>query len=267
MRANMAHDPWDVVVLQGNSTEALKRAGGNFIQFNAYVGLLQRFITVREEFSYRDRDFYPGTTNAERTAACVAATGATTTVACNTVRNIPENQKANPQAAIHLYQTWARPDLTYPADQAYSGEPLENMTADVAEAYAQAALLNAGISAVVPVGEAFMRAVQTGVATRNPYDPEPRQLDLWWQEDQFHSSVYGSYLSALVMFGALTGVDPASFGANERAAGDLGIAARDALTLQRVASAQLTHSGYRLDVRPCLRSHPSSMAATVFRAQ
>lgn len=266
MRANIASDRWDVVVLQGNSTEALDRAGGNFIQFSAYVGLLHKFITDGAAFSYRDRDFYPGNTNAERTAACVAASGATTSVACNTVRNILANPNANPAAQVFLYQTWARPDLTYPPGGPYRGEPLETMTDELADAYAQAALEskgtdNKGIEDVVPVGEAFMRAVQDGVAMRNPYEPTPRQVDLWWFEDQFHSSKHGSYLSALVMFGALTGIDPASFGASEKAAADLGIQPREAMQLQRVAARQLAASGYELKTLPCLHAHPRSQGA------
>ncbi len=260
MRANIASARWDVVVLQGNSTEAINRAGGSFIQFSAYVGLLQRFITDGAEFSYRDRDFYPGNTNAQRTAACVAATGLTAG-SCNLQRDIPANDNANPKAAIFLYQTWARPDLTYPAGRPYSGEPLETMTDDLAMAYSQAALNNPGIDGVVPVGEAFMRAVRDGVAMRNPYEPTPREIDLWWFEDQFHSSKYGSYLSALTMFGALTGIDPASFGANEKAAFDLRISPRDAMQLQRVAARQLTDSGYELTSLPCLHSHPRSQGA------
>lgn len=260
MRANIASDRWDVVVLQGNSTEALNRAGGNFIQFSAYVGLLRRFITDGSAFSYRERDFYPGATAAERTAACVAQSGASAT-SCNTLRNIPANSNANNQAQVFLYQTWARPDLTYPPGGPYSGEPLETMTDDLADAYAQAALDNPGIEDVVPVGEAFMRAVQDGVAMRNPYEPTPRRVDLWWFEDQFHSSVHGSYLSALVMFGALTGIDPASFGANERAASDLGIKPREAIELQRVAARQLADSGYSLKSLTCLHSNPRSQGA------
>jgi len=241
MRANIASARWDVVVLQGNSTEAINRAGGNFAQFNAYVGLLQRFITDGEPFSYRERDLYPGGSNA--------------------LRSIPANPNANPQAAIYLYQTWARPDLTYPAGEPYSGEPLETMTDDLSMAYSQAALDNPGIEAVVPVGEAFMRAVHDGVAMRNPYEPTPREVDLWWFEDQFHPSKYGSYLSALTMFGALTGIDPASFGANEKAAFDLRISPREAMQLQGVASRQLTESGYDLKSLPCLHSHPRSQGA------
>ncbi len=247
LRANIMSDRWDVVVLQGNSTEAIERAGGSFAQFDFYVRTLQRIIQVGDAHSFRETTAYGGTSNA--------------------LRNIPANPNADPATTIYLYQTWARPDLTYPETGPYAGEPLETMTEDLRTAYAQAALNAGGIAAVVPVGEAFMRAVHDGVAMRNPYEPEPRKLDLWWEEDQFHSSVYGSYLSALVMFGAVTGVDPASFGANERAASDLGIAQPDALALQQVASAQLKASAYTVELRPCLRSNPRSRAVAVCKAQ
>ncbi len=60
-----------------------------------------------------------------------------------------------------------------------------------------------------------------------------------WLDDGTHASKYGSYLSALTLFGTLTGIVPWSFGANEQAAKDLGIAPAVALKLQQVASDQL----------------------------
>ncbi|TFZ04975.1 hypothetical protein [Ramlibacter rhizophilus] len=135
------------------------------------------------------------------------------------------------------------------------------MTADLAAAYAQAALTHPGVRGVVPVGEAFMRAVQAGVAMRNPFEPTPRTVDLWWPEDRFHPSGHGAYLSGLVMFGALTGIDPASFSATERAARALGISAVQALQLQWVASQQLSASGHALRALPCLAaSQPAATA-------
>jgi hypothetical protein len=232
LRANIASAKWDVVVLQGNSTEAVNRAGGNFAEFNAYVGLLTRWIQVGDPRSYRETQLYGGSSNALRT--------------------IPANPNANAAAKVYLYQTWARPDLTYPAGKAYSGEPLETMADDLRAAYGNAANNHSGVTAVVPVGDAFMRAVQDGVAVRNPYAPEVRLMDLWWHEDQFHPSGHGAYLSALVMFGALTGIDPASFGAGEQAARDLGIAPLQALQLQGVASRQLAASGNAVTQVPCL---------------
>jgi len=94
---------------------------------------------------------------------------------------------------------------------------------------------------VAPVGDAFMLAVQMGLATRNPYAANAQSdglIDLWW-DDNLHASKYGSYLSALTLFGSITGLDPKSLGAGELAAFDLGISAADALALQRVASLQL----------------------------
>ena len=52
--------------------------------------------------------------------------------------------------------------------------------------------------AVIPVGEAWTRAIQTGVADPNPYDGiDPGKLDLW-THDHYHGSTYGYYLEALV---------------------------------------------------------------------
>ena len=46
-------------------------------------------------------------------------------------------------------------------------------------------------------------------------------------------------MSALTLFGTITGVDPQRLGMDEIAARDLGISQRDAYLLQRVAAAQL----------------------------
>ena len=63
-------------------------------------------------------------------------------------------------------------------------------------------------------------------------------IDLWW-DDNLHASKYGSYLSALTMFGTITGLDPQGIGMYDIAARDLGISQRDAYTLQQIAAAQL----------------------------
>ncbi|HEX5130363.1 MAG TPA: hypothetical protein VFV90_11485, partial [Usitatibacter sp.] len=126
------------------------------------------------------------------------------------------------------------------------------------DSYALAAAQNPNIAGVIPSGEAFLRAVQEGVAFRNPYAPDGNLVDLWWHEDQFHPSKYGSYLSALVIFGQLSGVDPQSFGANEKAARDLGIEPQHAVRLQRVASQQLAASGISTQRADCLNSGAQS---------
>jgi hypothetical protein len=172
-----------------------------------------------------------------------------------------ENPNANPNAKVFLYQTWTRPDLAYLPTGEYFGEPLETMADDLRESYALAATVNPNIAGVFPVGEAFMRAVQAGVAHRNSYAPEGNLVDLWWHEDQFHSSKYGSYLSALVIFGQLSGIDPTSFGGNEKAANDLGIEPQQAMRLQRVAAEQLAASGVTTDRRNCLHANANSHGA------
>jgi hypothetical protein len=92
--------------------------------------------------------------------------------------------------------------------------------------------------------DAFLRAVSSGVATRNMYSSDALTdglIDLWFN-DGTHASTHGSYLSALTLFGSLTGLDLIMFGSTEVAARDLGISAADALALQRVASEQFRAS-------------------------
>ena len=91
------------------------------------------------------------------------------------------------------------------------------------------------------MGDAFLLAVQSGKATANPYAADATTdglLDLWW-DDNLHASKYGSYLSALTLFGTITGLDPQSIGMYDLAARDLGISQRDAYTLQQIAATEL----------------------------
>ncbi|MEH3086597.1 MAG: PEP-CTERM sorting domain-containing protein [Xylophilus ampelinus] len=256
LRGNIASQSWDKVVLQEQSDESLPKQPGlasNPAYFTAYANLIENFIHQGDAFSYRERDLIGGSA-----AACAAVTGASTGT-CNTLRSIAANPNANANAEVYLYQTWARPNLvnapfttvtdpvtgqvsftTTPAASYYGS--LDAMNADLRAAYATAAAAagqdgSGGIAGVAPVGDAFMRAIAMGVATPDHYAPDGRP-DLWW-DDGTHASRYGSYLSALTLFGTLTKLDPASLGAGEIAARDLGISQADALALQRVASLQL----------------------------
>jgi hypothetical protein len=104
-----------------------------------------------------------------------------------------------------------------------------------------------GIMGIISVGQGFLTAVQAGFATRNMYAPDAltdNLMDLWFN-DGTHASVAGSCLSALTNFGSINGLDPAMFGADERAAADLGLSGREALLLQSMASFQL---GFRNNV-------------------
>ena len=67
------------------------------------------------------------------------------------------------------------------------------------------AAAGADIKTVIPVGEAWTRAIQAGLADPNPYDGiEAGKLNLWTY-DSYHASSAGYYLEAMVVFGSLTG--------------------------------------------------------------
>jgi hypothetical protein len=250
LRGNITSQRWDKVVLQEQSDEPLpaKTVGGvalgaNFGSFQAYANLIENHLHQGNALSYKDSDLFAG--------------GSTS------IRTIGANANANAAAQLYLQQTWARPNLINapgatalnPAtgNASYSGAAapsfyadLEAMTADLHTAYAAGAAHAAtdhsgGFTAIAPVGDAFLRAVSSGVATRNLYAADAGSdglIDLWFN-DGTHASKYGSYLSALTLFGTVTGLDPQSLGAAEQAAIDLGISMTDAVALQRVAALEL----------------------------
>jgi hypothetical protein len=144
----------------------------------------------------------------------------------------------NPKVAIYLLATWSRADQTYPAGGAWAGQPIDAMARDVRAAYDQAAE-RIGAKGILPVGEAWTRAIQAGVADANPYDGiDAGKIDLW-AADHYHASVAGSYLEALVVFGTLTGRDPRALGEFECSAYELGLSRAQATALQQVAFDQL----------------------------
>lgn len=148
----------------------------------------------------------------------------------------------NPKVDVYLMATWSRADETYPAKGAWAGQPIDAMARDVRAAYDKAAVPSAA-KAVIPVGEAWTRAIQAGVADPNPYDGiEAGKLNLWTY-DNYHASTYGYYLEALVIFGSVTGRDPRSLGTNECSAYELGLSRAEAKALQQVAFDQLASAG------------------------
>jgi hypothetical protein len=167
----------------------------------------------------------------------------------------------SPKVRLHLMATWARADQTYPATGAWAGQPIHVMARDVRTAYDQAAAAaSLPTTSVIPVGEAWTRAMQTGVADPNPYDGlDAGKLDLWTY-DHYHASTYGSYLEALVVFGSVTGRDPRSLGDVECSAFELGLSRPQARALQQVAYDALTQSGATLSLAPPARPVPASAA-------
>jgi hypothetical protein len=271
LRGNIGSQTWDKVVLQEQSDDPLARrtnANGMSLAsnpefFRFYADKIENFLhSTAPSGTIRDRDAFPGATAAARQAACEAAGVAAGT--CSTNRGSFSNANADAGTDVYLYQTWARPNLihgayvttTDPMTGAVTRSPnlstgtffssLEEMTAELAASYL-AAMDQAdndgspGFAGIAPVGEAFLRAVQSGIATRDMWALDALSdglIDLWF-DDGTHASKYGSYLSALTLFGTLTGLNPFLLGANEIAARDLGISAADAVALQRIAALQL----------------------------
>ena len=144
----------------------------------------------------------------------------------------------NPAVELFLISTWARADNVYPEKGAWHGQTVEAMTRDVRAAYDQAGR-NAAVKGVIPVGETWLRAMQSGVADPNPYDGiEAGKLNLW-THDSYHASTHGYYLQALVIFGTLTGLDPRSLGEGECSGSELGMSRAEVRALQQVAFDQI----------------------------
>ncbi|WP_066823515.1 DUF4886 domain-containing protein [Sphingomonas mali] len=145
----------------------------------------------------------------------------------------------NPRVDIYLMATWSRADLVYQPGSPWSGKPITAMAQDLRRAADGVRALSPAFRGVLPVGEAWNRAIASGIADPDPYNGVAfGQVDLWTY-DHYHASIFGYYLEALVVFGRVTGLDPTRLGANERAADDLGIDPRVAVQLQQVAKAQL----------------------------
>ena len=149
---------------------------------------------------------------------------------------------SNPRVRLVLMATWSRADQTYPPTGAWAGQDIGAMARDVRRGYDGAAAA-AGIDTVIPVGEAWLRAMRTGVADANPYDGiDPGRVDLW-AADHYHASSHGSYLTALVVFGSLTGRDPRSLGDFECSGRELGLSRQQVVALQQVAFDELVVAG------------------------
>jgi hypothetical protein len=155
----------------------------------------------------------------------------------------------NPAAQLYLTATWSRADQTYPSNGHWAGQPIEAMGRDVRAAYDKAAAA-ARATSVIPVGDAWLRAMHTGLADPNPYDGiEAGRLDLWTY-DHYHASTSGYYLEALMVFGGVTGRDPRSLTQTECSAFELGLSAAQTKALQQVAYDELSAAGLAMATSP-----------------
>ncbi len=144
----------------------------------------------------------------------------------------------NSDVAVYLTATWSRADQTYVPERPWYDQDIAQMAIDVRAGYDQA-LAASGATAVNPVGEAWNRAMASGLADPNPYDGiDADKIDLW-TFDHYHASSYGYYLEALVVFGNITGRDPRSLGENECSGYELGMSPAQVQALQQIAYEQL----------------------------
>lgn len=148
----------------------------------------------------------------------------------------------NPTVDIRLVSTWSRADQTWKPGGAWYGKPIERMALDVRQGYDTAAADSKLAGGVIPVGEAWNRAIAGGLADPNPYDGISEGQANLWAPDAYHGSAHGYYLEALTIFGHVTGRDPRTLGAEEPIARELGIEAETAGALQRIAAEQLAAS-------------------------
>ena len=73
-------------------------------------------------------------------------------------------RKANPGVNVKLVATWSRADQTYQKNGHWYGKPIDAMANDLRAAYDKAAAGAPGAN-VLPVGEAWSRAIKTGFAS------------------------------------------------------------------------------------------------------
>lgn len=145
----------------------------------------------------------------------------------------------NPDVKIYLTATWSRADMTYPAGGPWYGKPITQMARDIDAGYRLAAEKDPGIAAVIPVGLAWNRAIDSGVADANPYDGiSAGKIDLW-ANDNYHASTYGYYLESLLVFGRVTSRDPLSVGTRERSIGELSLDPEIIRKLEQIAHDEL----------------------------
>lgn len=148
---------------------------------------------------------------------------------------------ANKNADVYLYATWPRADLTYKDKAPYFGDSLAVFARDLHDSYYNEFKHNGHFKGVAPAGDAWMRAINDGLAFVDPTHPEAGKINLWGP-DSYHPSIYGAYLNALVVLQQVTGRDARALGATEKAASELGIAPDIAVRLQRIAYEQVRAS-------------------------
>lgn len=166
-----------------------------------------------------------------------------------------------PKSQIFLYETWASGDLakkiagatTQPDFHEKYMKALSDILDTNLASYRCAAQRDGKVAGVAPAGEAWRGAWDDGLANPDPFQSSHSSLPILWyginavndppisKPDYHHPSVYGAYLSGLVLFVQMTGADVRKLGASEQAAAKLGIPGKLARRLQRVAWLAVKH--------------------------
>ena len=201
-------------------------------------------------------------------------------VFCGAVSTIEQSiHKAAPKANVYLYETWAPADTTYEdsSDSSFSAAAFPGAQQQLINAYhnvyLSAATHDGNIAGTAPVGDAWALAWSEGIANPDPYagsapgaplsfgyqmGSEPTTIDKPTDAGYHHPSIYGAYLSGLVLFQKITGIDVRTLGANEKAAVALGIPLAVATQLQQVAWESVTQQSsipINQTVDPCTLTH------------
>jgi hypothetical protein len=190
---------------------------------------------------------------------------------CNAVTTIEQGvHAASPTAGVYLYETFAPADTGYldaTKNETVAFSPttyltdLDTITTAYHDVFVSAAAQDGHIAGIAPVGAAWSLAWSQNVANPDPYGgagsgpsltfdyqagSQPSTKQSFTDAGYHHPSLYGAYLSGLVLFQKITGTDVRTFGVGEQAAATLGIPPSIAVQLQQIAYQSVTAQNNQL---------------------
>lgn len=244
LRGNIASKAWDQVTLQELSDGALppgKTNGANPGYFLEYASKIAGYVHGRGPATFTDAQFFGSTqagrdaTGRRQRASIRPGLSQPTAILCRVWRSI-STRRARPDLVAGAV-TSNRPQHRGGHTDDDDGSGCVCVVAGDDQRPSRRALWRRVEPVQVQGCSARWRCLPGGRERRsgdgNSYAGNALtdgKIDLWW-DDALHANRYGSYLSALTLFGRTTGVDSRSLGAGEQAAIDLGINQADATTL------------------------------------
>ena len=202
---------------------------------------------------------------------------------CNAVATMEQGiHGAAPKTNVFLYATWAPADTGW-IDATNNGKlnfsdptyikGLGTLTAAYHDVNLTAATQDGHIAGIAPVGDAWALAWSQSIANPDPYGgsgsgpsltfnyqagSQPSTNNTPTDAGFHHPSIYGAYLSGLVLFQKITGTDVRTLGATEQAAATLGISSTFAVQLQQIAWQAVSQQNIQLvnpNVNLCNLTH------------